>query len=71
MSELKTRIFISGPMAWIEKYNFHPLPPPEFDNLEYVLLEIGGYEVINPANIARKYKVTEVLAHEEVFKKDG
>ena len=64
MSETKTRIFISGPMTGIEKYNF-----PEFDNWEYVLREIGGYEVINPANIARKYKVAEVLAHEEVFKK--
>ena len=32
MSELKTRIFISGPMTGIKKYNF-----PEFDNWEYVL----------------------------------
>lgn len=60
----KHKIFISGPMTGYENFNF-----PEFDYWEYVLREIGGYDVVNPAHISRKFKKEEVLKHGEVFKK--
>ena len=58
------KIFISGPMTGIEKYNF-----PKFDKTEKLLSRYYGYKVVNPAKIARKYKVKDVLEHREVFDK--
>ena len=64
MKEDNIKIFISGPMTGVKRYNF-----PEFDKWEYILREIGNCDVVNPANIARKYKVSEVIAHKDVFKR--
>lgn len=58
------KIFISGPMTGIDKYNF-----PKFDKVEKLLSQYYGYKVVNPAKIARKYKVKDVLEHREVFDK--
>lgn len=64
MSEMnKRRVFLSGPMTGYEKFNF-----PKFDELEKVLRDDYGFNVVNPAHISRKFKKEEILKHEDAFR---
>lgn len=55
------KIFISGPMTGYEDFNF-----PRFDEVERLMKE-NGYDVINPANVCRKYRREKVLADNNIF----
>ena len=55
------KIFISGPMTGYENFNFD-----KFDKIAEKLRR-AGVDVVNPADICRKYKKEKVLADESVF----
>ena len=54
-------IFISGPMTGYKDFNF-----PMFDTWEKIL-KSRGYDVVNPANIDRKYGLEKVLNDKNTF----
>lgn len=58
------KIFISGPMTGYEHFNFE-----KFDFIESQLKKYGFKDIVNPANICRKYKVENVLANNNIFDK--
>jgi len=55
------KIFLSGPMTNIDKYNF-----PEF-NRKAEMLRSRGWEVVNPVDICLKYKFEKVISDKTVF----
>jgi len=62
-SARKTRVFLSGPMTGYEDYNFG-----KFDAVAESLRG-AGVDVVNPADICRRYRRERVLADEAVFRK--
>lgn len=57
------KVFISGPMTGIEKYNF-----PKFLAMEEAIRKMG-WKPVNPVHICRKYKEKDVLSSKKVFDK--
>lgn len=55
------KVFLSGKMRGIEKYNF-----PKFDELEKRLTSMG-IQCVNPANISRQFKEEHVLNDMSVY----
>lgn len=55
------KVFIAGPMTGIEHFNF-----PLFDVVAKILRN-EGYQVVNPADICRRFKKEHVLADKKVF----
>lgn len=56
------RIFISGPMTGYDYWNY-----PKFDMVESILTA-NGFEVVNPANIGRKFGPENVDADQALYK---
>ena len=57
----KRKIFISGPMTGKPGYNFK-----EFDRVE-LQLKSAGHDVVNPADVSRKFKEKEILKYGDAF----
>jgi hypothetical protein len=55
------KIFISGKMTGLEKYNF-----PKFDEIEKRLQAVN-VPCVNPAHISRQFKEEDVLNNKDVF----